>query len=259
MRTEEGYWAAPWTTEEVDYLRDNYGKIPVKGIAAHLGRSYNAVVLRARIEGFKSRHRSGVSSLKPEYFRIIDTPMKAYLLGLYTADGGVSKAGQVTLALADKDRALVEAVRDELAPGARLTGYTTKTTTMVRFSVSDPGLVADLASHGVVNNKTLITTWPEQVPEELEGAYVCGYYDGDGSLSTTREGYPRWAIVSGCRPFLEAMQDHIEARTGVRVGGPYRDTRHEHAWSIVQVGDPAWVLDAWMHALVPGLGRKRLI
>ena len=259
MRTSKGYWARPWDDAELEYLHANYATVPTKEIAVHLGRSNDAVYQRARIEGLKSRHRSGVNSLKPDYFKVIDTPMKAYLLGLYTADGCVSKNGQVILALAEKDRALVEAVRDELAPASRISGYTTPTTVMVRFAVSSPGLVADLADHGVVNNKTLITRWPDGVPEHLEGSYVCGYFDGDGSLSTTSDGYPRWAVTAGCRPFLEAMQDHIKQRTGVRVGGPYRDKRTSSTWSIVQIGEPARTIDAWTHSLVSGLYRKRLI
>jgi len=255
-RSAQGYGGPVWTEEDHAYLRENYTTMPAREIAAHLGRTEQAIHSRASKLGLKSRHRLGVNSLVPDYFKVLDTPMKAYVLGLLTADGFVTKAGQVFLALHEKDRALVEAVRDELAPGARIGAYKTRTTPMVRFSVSAPGLVADLASHGVVNSKSLITVWPSGLPDEHVNSFICGYYDGDGSLGT--KPIPRWAVVSGNPPFLHEMQARILEHVSVKVGGPYQDRRHEHAWSIIATGEPVRALDEWIHRDVPGLARKRL-
>jgi hypothetical protein len=182
--------------------------------------------------------------------------MKAWVLGLLAADGSVSKAGQLKLELHRKDLGIVEAVRDDLAPDARISFYKTRTTPMARFMVADPGLRDDLASHGVVNAKTLITAWPTGVPVEFVNSFVCGYYDGDGSLGL--HPLPRWSVVSGNREFLRIMQAEIYEHTAIWPGGPYEDKRHEHAWSIVQTGGPVRVLDEWIHRDVPGLARKRL-
>ena len=255
-RSAQGYGGPVWTDEHLAYLRQNYGSMPAKDIAANLGRSYQGVLTRANQLGLKARHRMGVNSLVKDYFKEIDTPMKAWLLGLLAADGCMSKAGQLTLGLHQKDLEIVEAARDELAPGARITFYATRTTPMARFSVSDPGLVADLASHGVVNAKTLITAWPADLPGEFVNSFVCGYYDGDGSLGTVP--LPRWAVVSGNQEFLEVMQDKIHEHTEIWVPGPYEDRRHENAWSIVKSGKPVRALDEWIHRDVPGLARKRL-
>jgi len=250
-----GGYAPKWTDEHLQYLHDNYATMSAPEIAGNLGRTLASVYVRAKLEGLKSLHRTGINSLAPDYFRVIDTSVKAYLLGLLMADGTVSKAGQVILALHDKDRCLVELARDEIAPGARLGGYQVRTTPMTRFMIADPGLVADLARHGVVNRKTMTILWPDEVPSEHEGSFVCGYFDGDGYLK--RDWLYRWAVTCASVPFLTAMQDHILAATGVRVGGPYSDKRHA-AWSLVQTGAPVRAVDAWMHRDVPGLERKRL-
>lgn len=257
MRSAEGYGGPLWSEADLAYLCDNYGTITGKEIAAHLGRTYQAVMMRASKLGLKSRHRVGVNSLVKDYFKVIDTPMKAWVLGLLASDGSMSKAGQLKLELHRKDLVIVEAVRDELAPDARISFYKTRTTPMARFMLSDPGLRADLASHGVVNAKTLITAWPACLPDQFVNSFVCGYYDGDGSLGTTGK-WLRWAVVSGNREFLQMMQARIQEHTGIWVGGPYEDKRHEHAWSIVKSGEPVRALDAWVHRDVPGLARKRL-
>ena len=259
MRTSEGYWANPWTSEEIAYLRDRYSVIKTQEIADHLGRSYSAVIQRAKIEGFKSRQQLAKHSLVPDYFRVIDTPTKAYLLGLLAADGCVSAKNQVILGLHQKDIQLVELLRDELAPQARIGLYQTVTTPMARFLVTSPDLAADLARHGVVKNKTLTVHWPREVPEELENSFICGYFDGDGSLYTQVEKQPyRWTIVCGAPDFLREIQAKVLIHTGVKVGGPYQDKRTGHAWSIVTTGEPVRVLDEWIHRDVPGLDRKCL-
>lgn len=252
-----GGYSPVWTEEETAYLRENYATLTAREISAVLGRSETALHVRANKLGLKSRHRTGINSLVPGYFKVIDTPVKAYLLGLMTADGFVSRDNQVCLALSGKDRVLVELLRDELAPGARIGGYLTREKRpMALFRVQSPDLAADLAAHGVVPAKTLITRWPKTLPADLESSYVCGYFDGDGCLMMTH--WVRWSIVCGCTEFLTAMQDHIEAGTGIRPGGPYQDKRHNAAWSIVTTGKPVRVLDEWIHRDVPGLARKRM-
>jgi hypothetical protein len=43
-----------WTREEVDYVRDHYETVPLKEIAAKLGRSTNAVTARAKKLGIRT-------------------------------------------------------------------------------------------------------------------------------------------------------------------------------------------------------------
>lgn len=245
-----------WAPEEDAYLREHYETDFAADIAEALGRSYNAVLLRAAKFKLKSRQRAGFNSLVPDYFREIDTPMKAYLIGLFLADGSISPANQFKLEIHAKDRVLAELARDEIAPKARIGEYQSDTGPMVRFMIQAAGLAEDLARHEVVHRKTLITTWPARVPRGLENSLACGYYDGDGSLD--RRGYMRSSVVSGNPEFLETYRERVQEHTGVWMG-LYRDTRHEHAWSIVTTGvAQVTALDAWLHRDVPGLARKSL-
>lgn len=256
MRTREGYWGVPWSEEELAYLKVNYATLKTKDIAEHLGRSYQAVAQRANIEGLVSRQRSAMHSLIPGYFREIDTPVKAYLLGLLASDGWISDKGQLSLALQEKDSALVEFARDQIAPGARVKSYETRTTRMVLFKVQSPDLATDLAGWGIVPRKSRIVTWPHAVAADMQRGFLHGYFDGDGSLG--HKPMPRWALVSGCEPFLRDAQAFVYKEIAVRVGGPYQDKRHNAAWSIVATGEPVRALDAWLQQDGLGLARKRL-
>lgn len=50
---------ANWTKEELEYLNDRWGEIPIKAIAKHLDRSVNAVKLKAGRTGLKRHIHSG--------------------------------------------------------------------------------------------------------------------------------------------------------------------------------------------------------
>jgi hypothetical protein len=65
-------------------------------------------------------------------------------------------------------------------------------------------------------------------------------------------------VVSGVPDFLRDMQAKVLELTGLGIGGPYQDRRHEHAWSIILTGERVRALDEWIHRDVPGLARKRL-
>ena len=115
-RPRHGGCSPPWTEEQYGYLRAHYGELPAVRIAEHVGKSLGAVYVQASLLGLKSRHRTGINSLVPGYFKVIDTPLKAYLLGLWASDGYVTGRNQVCIALADKDRVLVELARDASSP-----------------------------------------------------------------------------------------------------------------------------------------------
>ena len=250
--------SAGWTEEETAYLRENYATLTVAEVATALGRTPVAVQVRANILGLKNVHRSAMASLVPGYFREIDTPIKAYLLGLITADGCISRRNQLALALCEKDRELVELARDEIAPRARIASYFIRGYPQVAFKVQSAGLAADLASHGVVPAKTPITKWPD-IPEKHEGSFLCGVSDGDGSLE--RRWVYHWTLTSGSYDFLVRVRERIAAHTGVKAGNhvyPDRGPGKSNTWRIAVTGMPVRALDAWMHRDVPGLARKRL-
>lgn len=226
-------------------------------VASNLGRTYAAVKTRAHTLGITSKARVGTASIRHDYFHQIDTPEKAYVLGLIAADGNVrSDNGRLQLKLEVKDRSAVELVRDQVAPDAPLREELTNLgNTMIVFAVQSPAIAQGLALHGVIPNKSHAMSWPNLVPKHLEGSYICGYFDGDGSLQSVK--YPRWTIVSGTITFLERIQNVIEIHTGVHVGGPYTQ-KGQRVWSIVKSGKAVRELDEWIHRDVPGLPRKRL-
>lgn len=128
-------------------------------------------------------------SLNEHYFDVIDTPNKAYLLGLLYADGCNHEAHySITLNLQEEDRAVVEFMKKELEYEGpihirKLHDTNEKYKNQCVLCVNSMALSNRLKELGVVNAKSLILTFPEWLNEQLYSYFIAGYFDGDGCIS----------------------------------------------------------------------------
>ena len=118
------------------------------------------------------------------FFDVIDTPEKAYILGLLAADGSVDRYS-VRLSMIDYD--IVEKC-------AKIIGYNGPISEpkmrgkskhqMYMLRLNSAYLTERLNKLGLVNNKTYILPFPteDQIPRYLIRHWIRGFHDGDGSL-----------------------------------------------------------------------------
>lgn len=136
-------------------------------------------------------YRRRVHSIDENYFEKIDTPNKAYFLGLLAADGNTSgKCSKVRISLHEKDKYILESFVNDIkyAKGIELN----KKKKEVGYDRSDQYLVdinckkihTDLLNLGIIPNKTLTLVFPteNQVPNKLLNHYLRGFFDGDGCI-----------------------------------------------------------------------------
>jgi hypothetical protein len=193
------------------------------------------------------------------YFDVIDTPEKAYILGLLASDGNVSDRGMVTFGLQAKDADLVRFMRDRIAPAANL--RTAARDGFVSFGFTDRQMAAGLAQWGVVPRKSRILPWPSALGPMLR-PYLLGYFDGDGSACIVRRGdpvreYPNWSVCSGSEAFLVYMKVYVLDSTGVALD-KIQHRANSDLWQVMVLGRGAWIVDEWLHQDEGlGLARKR--
>lgn len=280
-----------WTESEDELLGDLYGTMPPGRLAEMLGRTETAMTHRAMRLGINNRSRRPErqareqpkdptvltmrwDSIRHDYFAQIDSPMKAYVLGWIASDGNVkTKENTIRLRVNAKDEEALHVVRQELAPLHSISPYlgrrpSGEMSPMVRFEVNSARMKQDLIRLGVTPKKSLTIRYPP-IPPHLDNSFILGCFDGDGSLGfygyDGRDPLPRWQLTSGSLPFIEEVQRRILLHAGVRVGKPCakRRARREgddrpYAWDIRKNGRAVVDIDAWLHADVPGLARKRL-
>lgn len=189
-------------------------------IAARLGRTGRAVlnVLEdahiPRRDSSRAQKRWG---LREDYFATIDTPIKAYLLGVIYADGNVYH-NRFKLAMWAIDEPFLLATARELGFDGPLYWEQKrgpKRQDMVSLTIYSRVFVDHLRDKGVIDNKTNRLTFPSWLKDDLKVHFVHGLLDGDGCICVTHERAtgrlnPDWRFCTsfaGCYVVMEGLHD----------------------------------------------------
>lgn len=129
--------------------------------------------------------------INQNYFDHIDTAEKAYFLGLFYADGTVSKKrNTVSLSLQEADVHILESLKTALESEhpiykVSLHSKNPKWSDVYMFSISNIHLHEALIKHGVVPNKSYHLSYPVFLTDNLHRHFIRGYLDGDGTITKT--------------------------------------------------------------------------
>lgn len=130
-----------------------------------------------------------------DYFKEIDTPNKAYILGYTSADGSVSSGKNVRFELTSEDVEILEFIKKEMKINTSIHTYKRegRNDTCVLYA-SSIDLVKDLERYHVVTNKQGKDFPIPDIPEEYMRDFIRGYFDGDGSVFPRPDGTYRASI-----------------------------------------------------------------
>lgn len=152
-------------------------------------------------------------TLNENIFEYIDSPEKAYWLGVFYSDGYISKANEYTnyfgISVQASDINWLEKLKKFLNYNGEIKHYFTGDSSFkpnaeyVRLLIGNNKVVSDLEKWGVVEHKTKIIN---RLPDiQYLDDFIRGYIDGDGSLAKR---LPHFAI-SGNKEFLESIANYF--------------------------------------------------
>jgi hypothetical protein len=190
--TLKGMKQIKWSQDEDEVLSDCYHRLPKKELQEKLPlRSWKALIARANSLGL-SRDREHIERGILD-FSVIDSEEKAYLLGLFAADGNVNnRMNTFEIRLHGEDGVFLYNLAEILGSQCRvverparmgLSGVMGQIPTELR--IYSKKLCKDLYEHGVTPRKTYTVLPPPAMPTDLTRHYIRGYTDGDGSVSYT--------------------------------------------------------------------------
>lgn len=167
------------------------------------------------------------------YFENIDTPEKAYWLGMFMADGclrdGNRKSYSVSLGLKKSDIYHVE--RFAKAINLNKDVYINKNS-MGTLTIHSKKMYFDLISHGVYPHKTRNEVFPN-LSNNLISHFIRGFFDGDGTIYSRNQTNPKrkrslccigW--VCGNKQFIDKLLEVLEKECGAKLGCFYK-TNHD--------------------------------
>lgn len=175
--------------EQKDYMIKNYLTLSYKEIGNNLGFT------ERQIRGWLNNHGYNKNrKINDKYFDCIDTPLKAYFLGLIYADGWIcansnTRNYEFGIELQSEDKYVLEKLNNELGglniishkePQIRyINGYKANSGHSDVLRIYSKPLVLSLKSNGIETNKTNKNIYPI-VPNNLFFDWLRGYIDGDG-------------------------------------------------------------------------------
>ena len=157
------------------------------------------------INSYKNRHKN--IGLQEDYFEVIDSELKAYLLGFIFADGCVHK-NELSIEVNEKDISILHLFNGAINSSAKITRRERSTGTMVCTRACSAKMVSDLEKYGIVPNKTYIVKKLPDVEELYLRHLLRGYVDGDGWVIYDKDkNYHTIGVVSyfesTCQDFRE--------------------------------------------------------
>ena len=175
----------------------------------------NNVHIRNRSEQAKYTNMKRSKKCNDNYFSNIDTYNKAWLIGFLASDGTIRKdRNTIKIGLSGKDKEILEKIKKELDIESEVKEYTTNNGfDVVQLEWSSAQQKIDLAKYGVVNNKTYLNNrLPNFENDNYTLAYILGYFDGDGSISISLEGYLRFRLFCYKEDFLKDIAKFLSKK-----------------------------------------------
>ena len=198
-------------------------------------------------------------SLNENYFDDINTPNKAYILGLMYADGcNFPPKSTSNISLQESDKELLEKIKIEIESTQPLkfidqsnrndNGYSYNN--MCTLNMYSKHVCETLTKLGVIQNKSLLLEFPN-ISSNLYSHFIRGYFDGDGSLYMYKKSNGNVHITityTSTEKFCKKLKEIIEKELGINCG-IYDASCHNgitKVASITGVKHPLKVLN-WMY------------
>lgn len=157
-----------------------------KQIAEVIGLKPSSVTYiwhRAGLHG-KTKYVYGIQN--QDYFKVIDTPDKAYFLGFICSDGCIyydknhPKQPVLRISISRNDEHILDQFKKFIMTEKPISRTNGKYSTL---ELSSSEIVESIESHGIGARKTWSNCIPNDIPDNLMKYFIRGYFDGDGAIS----------------------------------------------------------------------------
>lgn len=146
------------------------------------------VLLKNDVQLRDHSHKKRKYTIDESYFNCIDSPNKAYILGLLYADGcNYTKNNLVKITLQEKDKDILLKINTAIGSNrplyfSALSKKNSNHQDAYSLEFANKAISSRLAELGVIPNKSLVLEFPQWLPAYLYRDFIRGYFDGDGHI-----------------------------------------------------------------------------
>lgn len=205
-----------------NFIKDYKNGLSITGIGTKYGFSYATIygyLKKYNVSIRPASERNRKYRLNEHYFDEIDSPEKAYFLGILYADGNNCR-GMIRLTLTENDKEILEKLSNLIYIDYRplglqkqrinfANGKPHQTKNAYVFSISNQNIRFALEKYGIIENKTDKIVFPSFLPPNLLSHFLRGYIDGDGSICLKKNGQSSVSFV-GTEQFCQSTKDLIK-------------------------------------------------
>lgn len=158
-----------------------------------------------------SMGRPRIYAVNENYFQIIDTPVKAYIVGFLYADGSISDR-YLRISIHVKDTEVLELIKTELKYNGPIYNRVDKITgnEYVTLSISSKKICEDLSKIGIIRNKTYVSKSLPVIDNKFTPNMLMGLFDGDGSIYTNQNSKEYTVSYCGNTWTLTEIKDMLQ-------------------------------------------------
>jgi len=146
------------------------------------------------------------SKVLDNFFKVIDTDEKAYILGFITANSCLSKS-VTTISINKRDLDILKKIRDIVSPSSNIT-YKKNCEHIIEVKLYSQQFCNDICRHLKINpeKKINLIKFPNLLSELLTWGFIRGYFDGNGSIrDPIKYSKPECDISSNSHSFLKQL------------------------------------------------------
>lgn len=216
------------------FLQKQYGisqekiKVILRKNNIHIRNRHEAIIAGNRNRNLLNNHN---------YFQTENKNM-AWLLGFIASDGCIEKDRNVIkISLSNIDREILEKIKQEISLESEVKDYVDNAGfSKSKLQWSSEQHKKDLASYGIIPQKTFNLKCPNKLNNQFIIDYIRGYWDGDGSITIIRNNYNslEWQITSATKEILEFFVEYLYKEYDIPKVNIHEFIRDNHILYILQ-------------------------
>jgi hypothetical protein len=197
------------TQEQIEYIRNNYGKKNAKEIATELNIKPFHIGITARKLGISyGRGKNPVQTKHCRTRRInvdddfFDEPnlLNCYWAGFLAADGNIRQVGyrkELGLQLSQKDINHMRKFAEQIKFTGTVTSYMRSNgISMCSVHINSNKICEDLEKNfNITPKKTFTLQPPSNLTDDQKDCYIAGYIDGDGCIQKIKTKYNKYIVI----------------------------------------------------------------